>query len=436
MAAAATGAHGAMRALPPVAASATGVLAALRAARAASHAASGLAWTQGFSEEARLARSAEAVLEAGIAKFVASGAAPARGRRGRRGRGACEADEVQAPQAKEFVSESDAVDLSDHGGELCRSNLEKPNVRALSTQWSRGKFEVKNTFLNLKCDEQECSGSVSAPERLAEASAGLRDSGAEHVGADSFYMGEDAHEVSVQTGEEQTPMLWPLESPLALWAEAAIAAEQVGSLALLLGERWLAASDTNRSASPSAAELAVAARPPRRLKEQICDVSTAPSDASSVASLSTAPAESACVGVSSCSVAPSRVPSVGLHHNRRFGDHGQRPGRKELEKRVIDALAQIGVSCSVAELATSSDAQIAQMISSLEQPTDPGRTRAGQGAQDARPTATIDESVWRRANACASDCDECGMEVPDGTSMWKRSFRERCDFCHDLYGRK
>ena len=318
----------------------------------------------------------------------------------------------------------------------------------------------------------------------------MRDSGAEHVGADSFYMGEDAHEVSVQTGEEQTPMLWPLESPLALWAEAAIAAEQVGSLALLLGERWLAASDTNRSASPSAAELAVAAmpprrlkeqigdvsaapsdassvaslsaapaenacfgvssccvapaelavaaRPPRRLKEQVSDVSTAPSDASSVASLSTAPAESACVGVSSCSVAPSRVPSVGLHHNRRFGDHGQRPGRKELEKRVIDALAQIGVSCSVAELATSSDAQIAQMISSLEQRTDPGRTRAGQGAQDARPTATIDESVWRRANACASDCDECGMEVPDGTSMWKRSnpFRERCDFCHDLYGRK
>ena len=75
MAAAVTDAHGARRAALPAGASATGVLAALRAARAAAHAASGLAWTQGFGEEARLARSAEAALDAGIARFIVSGSA-------------------------------------------------------------------------------------------------------------------------------------------------------------------------------------------------------------------------------------------------------------------------------------------------------------------------------------------------------------------------
>ena len=63
------------------------VLAALRASRAAAHAASGLAWRHGFASEARLARSAEAALDVGIAGLLADGEPFGRGQRRRRARG-------------------------------------------------------------------------------------------------------------------------------------------------------------------------------------------------------------------------------------------------------------------------------------------------------------------------------------------------------------
>ena len=80
----AAAAAGALEAAGPTWGPAFGVLAAMRAARVAAHAASGIAWQHDFSMQARLARSAEAALEAGIAGLLASGVADRRGRRRRR----------------------------------------------------------------------------------------------------------------------------------------------------------------------------------------------------------------------------------------------------------------------------------------------------------------------------------------------------------------
>ena len=251
MAAAVTDAHGARRAALPAGASATGVLAALRAARAAAHAASGLAWTQGFGEEARLARSAEAALDAGIAKFIVSGSAIARGRRGRRGRGGGDADAVQARRATACTctSESDAMVFSGRGLERCENmqeNVESYDVDCgyrngsiskISAPLSQEKVVIKDTLLNVNRDEEECSGSISAPERLEAIPVELNSGATTHVTADNFYMGEITCDVSVQASEEQleSPRMRPLESHLALWAEAYVAAEQLDSLAASLG---------------------------------------------------------------------------------------------------------------------------------------------------------------------------------------------------------
>ena len=88
MAATLAGASEAMRTATPAGAGSVSaaVLAALRAARAAAHAASGLAWMRSFGEEARLARSTEAALDAAIALRVAAGAGASRGRRQRGGK--------------------------------------------------------------------------------------------------------------------------------------------------------------------------------------------------------------------------------------------------------------------------------------------------------------------------------------------------------------
>ncbi len=88
MAATLAGASEAMRTATPAGAgsASAAVLAALRAARAAAHAASGLAWMRSFGEEARLARSTEAALDAAIALRVAAGAGASRGRRHRGGK--------------------------------------------------------------------------------------------------------------------------------------------------------------------------------------------------------------------------------------------------------------------------------------------------------------------------------------------------------------
>ena len=120
----ATGAEMATQTAYPAAvrdAGAAAVTASLRAARATAHAASGVAWQQGHNQEARLARSAEAAIDAALALcgLVRSRSAwkpttsSGRGRRGRRGGGGAERKARDAAGAEFEERESELEETSE-----------------------------------------------------------------------------------------------------------------------------------------------------------------------------------------------------------------------------------------------------------------------------------------------------------------------------------
>ncbi len=268
----------------------TGVLATLRAARAAAHAASGLAWMQGCSQEARLARSAEAALDAAIAMRCASTAEAMQGRRRRRGRGCTEAmrasktdrtfvgetDVKHVPMLTELLSDAGAADSSEASvGSGCGEMGHEATAQI--------QMSVKNTFLNVQCEAPQAPdpAAESAPGRLELASNSeqsmddVRDSSGLQMGAGSFYMGEVCIDAAAQP--EGLPMLHMLQSPLALWAEALVATEQLASLAADV-ESLVSDKPMNIVAME---DRVVSDKPKRQLRAQVSDASIASSTAAS-----------------------------------------------------------------------------------------------------------------------------------------------------------
>ena len=258
------GASSATRSTPSVTASeaeTNAVTAALRAARAATHAASGLAWLQGLSLEARLARTAEAALAAALSLRSwqaasrrpstcdqTAGAGRSRCRRGRRG----------------GVERKPADSSCDSGVDVENSHGGRDQMPAHFVENGRG--DIQSMVIGSPAEVSR-AGVGHVPDAKADEARDLSNEVME-VDAVNEYFGVETASVGVCTPQPLTEsrtvqteyVVCPvLCSDLGLWAEAIVAAEFVDVYAADLtdGDNLVPTSTEKLVVAPSEMDAAV-----------------------------------------------------------------------------------------------------------------------------------------------------------------------------------